>query len=143
MAIFDGGTALQDYTLYLDSTIIAGNTIDGPGGHAADLAASTNLTLTVIGANNLVGSADPNVTLPPDTLDADPMLLPLADNGGPTWTMALASGSPAIDTGANPLALDTDQRGDGYARVAGAAADIGAYEVQTPGDVIFVDGFDP
>ena len=143
LAIFDGGTALQDYTLYLDSTIIAGNTIDGPGGHAADLAASTNLTLTVIGAHNLIGSADPNVTLPPDTISTDPMLLPLADNGGPTWTMALAVGSPAIDTGANPLALDTDQRGEGYVRVAGAAADIGAYEVQTPGDVIFVDGFDP
>jgi hypothetical protein len=70
------------------------------------------------------------------------MLLPLADNGGPTWTMALASGSPAIDTGANPLALDTDQRGEGYVRVFGAAADIGAYETQPVRDVIFVNGFE-
>jgi hypothetical protein len=83
------------------------------------------------------------VTLPADTLHDDPLLLPLADNGGPTWTMALAVGSPAIDTGANPLDLVTDQRGDGYVRVSGAAADIGAYEMQLVADAIFANGFDP
>ncbi len=130
-------------TLYLDSTLIANNAVDGPGGHAADLAAAPNVDLTVIGAGNLVGTADPKVTLPADTLHDDPLLLPLADNGGPTWTMALAPGSPALDAGANPLDLATDQRGDGYVRVSGAAADIGAYEVQPVGDAIFVNGFDP
>ena len=143
VAIFDGGTALEEYTLYLDSTIIAGNTIDGGGGHAADLSIGPGLTLDVIGANNLVGTADPMVTLPADTLHDDPLLLPLADNGGPTWTMALAFGSPALDTGANPLDLVTDQRGDGYVRVSGAAADIGAYEMQLVADAIFANGFDP
>ncbi len=132
----------NEYSIYMDSTIIAGNTIDGAGGHAADLAASPNLTLTVTGSNNLVGSADPNVTLPPDTLGGDPLLLPLADNGGPTWTMALAPGSPAINAGSNPWAFDTDQRGAGFARVYGPTADIGAYEVQPAGDVIFNSGFD-
>ncbi len=130
------------YTLYLDSTIIANNTIDGPGGHAPDLATSPNLTLTVIGSNNLVGSADPNVTLPADTINSDPLLLPLADNGGPTWTMALAPGSPAINAGNNRANLAYDQRGAGYPRVIGAAADIGAYEVQSFPDVIFASGFD-
>jgi hypothetical protein len=130
-------------TMNLDSTIIDNNAIDGPGGHAADITASSGITLTVIGANNLVGLVDPNVTLPADTLRSDPLLLPLADNGGPTWTMALAPGSPALDSGANPLDLATDQRGEGYVRVSGAAADIGAYEVQAFADVIFIDGFEP
>ena len=67
-----------------------------------------------------------------DLINADPMLGPLQNNGGPTATMALLAGSAAIDRGANPLALATDQRGAGFARVAGAAADIGAFEAQPP-----------
>ena len=71
------------------------------------------------------------------------MLLPLAANGGPTLTQALAGGSAAIDAGSNPLSLANDQRGDGYARVSGAAADIGAYEVQQAfADRISRGGFD-
>ena len=56
----------------------------------------------------------------------DPKLGPLADNGGPTLTMALLPGSPAIDAGNSALAPTADQRG--FPRPAGAAADIGAYE---------------
>jgi hypothetical protein len=56
----------------------------------------------------------------------DPKLGPLADNGGPTPTMALLPGSPAIDAGDNGAAPPTDQRG--FPRPAGLAADIGAYE---------------
>ena len=41
----------------------------------------------------------------------DPKLGPLQSNGGPTPTMALLPGSPAIDAGSNPLGLTTDQRG--------------------------------
>ena len=89
---------------------------------------------------NLIASA--NVSLPGDTLGGDPMLAPLADNGGPTWTHALLTGSPAIDTGNNAAALTTDQRGDGFVRVYGAAADIGAFESQPVADAIFANGFD-
>src|SRR5262249_32509248 len=60
-----------------------------------------------------------------------PLLGPLQDNGGPTATMALLPGSPAIDAGDPTLAVDqhgqpltTDQRG--VAR--DAAPDIGAFE---------------
>jgi hypothetical protein len=79
-----------------------------------------------------------NATVPPDTLTGDPGIGPLADNGGPTQTHALLPGSIAIDTGDNPDALPTDQRG--CARTSGAATDIGAYERQP--DVIFADGFE-
>jgi hypothetical protein len=52
----------------------------------------------------------------------------LASNGGPTQTIALGSGSAAIDHGDPTNSSTTDQRG--YARVHGPSEDIGAYEVQ-------------
>jgi len=58
--------------------------------------------------------------------NTDPKLGPLANNGGPTLTMALLPGSPAIDAGNTALAPATDQRG--FPRPAGLAADIGAFE---------------
>ncbi|HEY1918443.1 MAG TPA: choice-of-anchor Q domain-containing protein [Streptosporangiaceae bacterium] len=54
------------------------------------------------------------------------MLGPLADNGGPTKTIALLPGSPAIGTGGKCPA--TDQRGDPRSRKTGC--DIGAFQVQ-------------
>ena len=61
----------------------------------------------------------------------------LVDNGGPTQTIALSPGSPAIGAGSNALAVDdkgnpltTDQRGTRFPRIVGSAVDIGAYEVQ-------------
>jgi len=69
----------------------------------------------------------------------DPMLLPLADNGGLTWTCAPLKGSPVIDHGSNPLGLATDQRGGKYARLVGAAVDIGAFEYKAPaGTALFM-----
>jgi hypothetical protein len=62
----------------------------------------------------------------------DPMLGALAANGGPTNSMALQFGSPAIDAGDStaPGLPSTDQRG--FARISGVAVDIGAFEVQDP-----------
>lgn len=59
-----------------------------------------------------------------DVLAADPNLAVPADNGGPTYTMLLGSGSPALQAGANCEA--TDQRGQ--ARNT-AACDLGAVEL--------------
>jgi hypothetical protein len=70
----------------------------------------------------------------------DPMLGPLADNGGPTPTHAPLPGSPAIDAGDPAVAFNPaefDQRGTPFVRVfdgdgaGGARIDIGSYEVQT------------
>lgn len=61
-------------------------------------------------------------------IGGDPMLGPLADNGGPTQTMLPLAGSPAIDAGAAMLiSSSSDQRG--HARIVGAGVDIGAVEV--------------
>ena len=62
-------------------------------------------------------------------ISEDPMLAPLDDNGGPTWTCALRGGSSAIDAGTVSGAPDTDQRG--ISRPARAGYDIGAYERTT------------
>lgn len=68
---------------------------------------------------------------------ANPLLLPLANNGGPTRTMALAAASPAIDTANNavcagPVVNNLDQRGVVRPRDGNGDAvficDIGAFE---------------
>ena len=60
--------------------------------------------------------------------DTVPNLEALADNGGPTQTIALGTGSSAIDAGgANAACASTAQRPAG--RPYGSGCDIGAYEV--------------
>lgn len=59
--------------------------------------------------------------------EADPLLAPLANNGGFSQTMALQAGSPALDAGSG--CAPVDQRGT--ARPAGPACDIGAYEASS------------
>jgi uncharacterized repeat protein (TIGR01451 family) len=61
-----------------------------------------------------------------DLINTDPLLGPLQDNGGATWTHALLTGSPAIDAGDNSACPATDQRG--VPRPQGAVCDIGSYE---------------
>jgi len=63
-----------------------------------------------------------------DLTSTDPMLAPLASNGGPTQTQALKAASPAIDHGGTSAngCPPTDQRG--VTRPQGPACDIGAFE---------------
>ena len=69
------------------------------------------------GATDLVGTSS----------IIDPKLGPLEDNGGPTFTMALLTGSPAINGGTSAHnAPTTDQRG----APRDSAPDIGAFEAQ-------------
>jgi hypothetical protein len=77
------------------------------------------------------------LTATSDHINTNPMLGPLQDNGGRTFTHALSTGSPAIDAGDpnfdpnvfNPPML-YDQRGSAYNRVALGRIDTGAFEVQ-------------
>jgi hypothetical protein len=73
-----------------------------------------------------------------NVIGLDPRLGPLADNGGPTQTHALLAGSPALDHGSNPAGLAFDQRGAGFARVRGAAPDIGAFEAAPAPQIVVV-----
>jgi CSLREA domain-containing protein len=135
----DGGGGIISFaatTLKLRSTIVAKNTaLDSP-----DISSGS---IVVSQGYNLIGSTE-GATISATTGDQigtsaspiDPLLGPLQDNGGPTKTQALLSGSRAIDKGDSGGSV-ADQRG--FARPvdtpsitnAGDGSDIGAYEVQT------------
>ena len=117
-------------TLTLVSSILANNS--GQGGDvgtststipAFAINANNSLIRTVCTGCNISVSGSGNLT------NVDPLLAALAFNGGPTRTHALLAGSPAIDAGSNPLALATDQRGEGFLRTFGTAPDMGAFEL--------------
>jgi predicted outer membrane repeat protein len=142
---FGAGIYLSAGDAELHSTIVANNTTGG-GLYAADIAGHAGATIA--GAHNLVIAS--TLELPQDTISAEPMLGPLADNGGGALTHALLPGSPAIDKGENQLGLRHDERGfvcppDGQCvraeRTIGAATDIGAFELGGF-DRIFYDEFE-
>jgi hypothetical protein len=126
-----GGGLFSAGTLNLQNTILAGNTDTGG---APDLYGS----LTTSGYNLIGSTSGGSGFAATDLLNVNPQLGSLQNNGGPTQTMALKTGSPAINAGdpnylsdtSNPLLYD--QRGPGFNRVAGGRLDIGAYELQAP-----------
>ena len=99
------------------NSIVAGNTENGVASDFYSNLGNSRVTVgfSLIGANTGTGlaeaqTADGNGNLIGSaTNPIDPLLGPLALNGGPTQTHALLPGSPAIDAGNSPLA--TDQRG--------------------------------
>jgi hypothetical protein len=130
---YGGGIANLGQLTVTNSTLSGNSSTHGGG----ILNANTS-TLTVnnsIVANSPAGGDISGSYTGSHNLTGTVALGPLADNGGPTQTMALLPGGPAIDAGDNTLAVDaigqlltTDQRG--FARISGAAVDIGAFEVQ-------------
>ena len=125
---FGGGGVYNNVPITLVNTIIAANTAS-PGPDCSGPGAFTSL------GHNLIGTSDGCSFTPAtgDLVNVGPLLGPLQDNGGPTFTHALLPGSPAIDSGdaavlGTPLFLTTDQRGEGFPRLQGAHVDIGAYE---------------
>jgi predicted outer membrane repeat protein len=123
-AVENGGGIANLGTLIAWDTILAGNTAGkglGPDFAGALSSLGHNLIGNTMGGSGFVAS---------DLLNINPLLDSLQDNGGPTQTMALKRGSPAIDAGDVTNAPDYDQRGPGYPRVVGDRIDIGAYEVQ-------------
>jgi hypothetical protein len=99
----------------------ATNTIVSNGASGNCLGAITSL------GHNLESADECGFHAAGDLAGLNPLLGPLADNGGPTYTEALLAGSPAIDAG-DPLACPgTDQRG--VSRPQGSACDIGAFEL--------------
>ncbi len=112
-----GSTSVGGFTMgSLANTMLAGNSPSNSSG-----------TITE-GGHNLSSDASCAFTAAGSMNNTDPKLGPLADNGGPTWTMALLPGSPAIDAGTALGAPTTDQRG--VPRPQGAGVDIGAFEYQ-------------
>ncbi len=124
---FNGLIIGNNATATFLNTIIAFNSGQNCGGTTGNWnSAGYNLSNDFTCAFSQVG----------DKEGTDPMLGPLADNGGDTLTHALQPGSPAIDAGTNSGCPATDQRGkarpyDGDNDSA-ATCDIGAVEAQPP-----------
>lgn len=116
-----GGIAnLSGATSQVGSSIFNGNRISNGG------------TTTSLGYNLSSDDGSGFFTAIGDQINTNPMLGPLQDNGGPTFTHAPSQGSPAIDAGDPNFTPppDYDQRGPGFNRVAHGRIDIGAFEVQ-------------
>ena len=109
----------------LQNTIVAAGTSSGSG--YPDCYAGAGSAIVSEG-HNLESSDGCGFTGPGDKVSTNPLLAAPAENGGPVETMALGTGSPAIDAAAK--CSPTDARG--VLRVADAC-DIGAFEVATPG----------
>ncbi len=127
-----GGASVNNYSsITLNDTIIAKQLGGGDLG-------GKNIEISGPSANNLIGNGttfyspivkngtNGNIVGGSGTSAIDPLLTSLGDYGGPTPTMALLPGSPAIGAGA-ASGLTTDQRG--FAR--GSSVDIGAFQTQS------------
>ncbi len=109
------GLPCTDIAMRVSSSIVAGDS------------ANEDCSGTITdGGNNVSTDFDDSCsfTAPSDRVNVDPLLGALRNNGGPTDTLALLAGSPAIDAGVGCAA--TDQRG--LPRPLGVACDSGAFE---------------
>ena len=135
-----GGIRTNSGLVSVANTIVGDNTISDSGNVTrSDVLGSFNsngynLIEDGTGSNGFNGTGDQVGTT---TDPIDPLIGPLQDNGGPTETQALLSGSPAIDMG-NPDFEPPpyfDQRGSGFPRVLdgdgdrSSIIDIGAFEL--------------
>jgi CSLREA domain-containing protein len=137
-----GGVGFVQSQSTISHSIIAGNFT---GAVASDLRGQPLLSYSLVGTKTgtelneaPLGSPDANGNIVGGPLHGliDPLLSPLADNGGPTMTHAMLASSPAINAGDPALAAGVDgtplfdQRGAPFGRVANGRIDIGALESQ-------------
>jgi CSLREA domain-containing protein len=134
------GITAADANLTLNNTIVAYSTAsnDVVNNQRASIATVTATTPNIVQTPiaNVGGTVNSS-----GVSNVDPLLGPLSNNGGPTFTRALQKSSPAVDAGDNAAAtsagLTTDQRGPGFSRFQDSAdadtvqtVDIGAFEAQ-------------
>lgn len=107
-----GSVGLTDPATVVRSSLVGGGAAPNCGGEIDS------------NGHNVAADGSCNFTSAGDRSNVDPMLAPLADNGGQSDTIALLAGSPAIDAGDDCPA--TDQRG--RPRTQGKTCDAGAFE---------------
>jgi len=127
-----GGVASVDgmnrSTTIVSDTIVAGN-VAGTGSGPDCVGSFTSYDYNLIGNTSgcaITGTATHDIT------DTDPLLGPLQDNAGPTWTQSPPSGSPVVDYIPAALCPSTDQRGYPRPDAGEGACDIGAVESAEP-----------
>ena len=133
-----GGGISSRGTMVLSNSIIAGNSVAGTSSYGPDVGS----TVTGSNGHNIFGSTVAGAATG-DLQGVAPALLfadidpatgggQLADNGGPTETIALrdALNNPALGGGLAVAGLDTDQRGEPRPSGPGTSPDVGAFELQ-------------
>lgn len=130
---YDSSTA-QNATVILVNSILGQNT--GGMDVVNDQPLATSAGTNVSGAS--LTATEPNIIQQfinsggtcdiPGMIITNPMLGPLANNGGPTPTMALLPGSPAAGSGDAAVAVATDQQG--APRLIGPQSNLGAVQFQ-------------
>ena len=122
-----GGGLYNAGSATLKSTLLDANTGSNCGG--------------TVGSNgsNLDSGTSCGFSAAGDLSNVNPLLGALADNGGPTATHALSTGSPAIDAADITGCPATDQRGAGRPADGNGdnvpVCDIGAFEATVPADL--------
>jgi hypothetical protein len=117
-----GGLSASEGSVVFWNSIIGGNDSYATSNDACRIDSSVDLTVLGKGIVDAAGCITN-----PAVIVGDPLLGPLANNGGPTKTHAILANSPAIDALPScAVAVADDQRH--VARPQGAACDIGAYE---------------
>jgi hypothetical protein len=114
-----------------ETVVGIGNTILKAGASGANIFNDLG-TVTSRGYNVSSDNGGGFLAATGDQINTDPMLGPLQNNGGPTFTHELLTGSPAINAGDPSFTPPPlyDQRGFGYLRVFNGRIDIGSLEVQ-------------
>ena len=127
---FSGNVASAAGAIFNFGFLTMGNTILANSSSGSDCFSfgGSNINPIIATGVNIVGDGSCAI---PGMITGDPKLGPLADNGGPTQTMGLLPGSPAIGTAnlgvcAAPPVNNLDQRGQ--PRSVNGTCDIGAYQ---------------
>jgi hypothetical protein len=123
--IYNFGGNEEDATVDLANTILK-------AGAAGENILNASGTVTSHGYNLSSDDGGGYLTGLGDQINTNPLLSPLQDNGGPTFTHELFPGSPAIDAGDPSFTPPPfyDQRGPNFYRVRNGRIDIGSFEVQ-------------
>ena len=147
---YGGGVAnSSDSTVTVTSSTLSGNGADFGGGiYTSSLLETANTIFNagtsgenIFNDGGIVTSHGYNVSSDDgggyligqgDQINTDPLLGPLQNNGGPTFTHALLPGSPAIDAGDPNFTPPPyyDQRGARFVRVFTGRIDVGSFEAQ-------------
>ena len=116
-----------------EAGLATGNTIFDAGASGENIF-NKGGTVTSLGYNVSSDNGGGYLTSPGDQINTDPMLGPLQENGGPTFTHELLAGSPAINSGDPSFTPPPlyDQRGPSFDRVVNGRVDVGSFEVQSP-----------
>ena len=127
----DFGGGIYNYQLFTPALNLL-NTILNAGVSGENIYNVGNGRIISQGYNLSSDACGGYLTGPGDEINTDPLLGPLQDNGGPTFTHELLNGSPAINAGDPNFTPppNYDQRGPGFNRVMNSRVDIGSFEVQ-------------